>query len=315
MKKFLEDLKKELNKCSIVEDEIQDILEDHEDMIKEAINEGLNEEDITTKFGNPKDLAKELAKSSKKTIVSTNETGYNLIESFHDCNLKMTDLSTVADDLIVETHDKDSIEIYMRKIKDTSDYDISCFGEKLKVNYRKQKVGFFSSINRTGTVLIKLPQSIQLEDSKITTVSGDCILKVIKSKKLVISSTSGNIEMNAIVADKFIVKTVSGDIEIEDLDTGKAQLTAVSGNYKVWNSTVKSDLDMNTVSGDFTITNVECDKTFYSAVSGDIEAEEFYPNEISCKSISGDITITNADKERKISVIRKKSLSGEIKIK
>ena len=63
MKTFLENLTKELKKNQVNENDIKEIIQDHEEMIKEAIDDGLNEADIEEKFGNPEDLAKDLAES------------------------------------------------------------------------------------------------------------------------------------------------------------------------------------------------------------------------------------------------------------
>lgn len=315
MKKFLEDLKKELNNYSIIEEEVQDILSDHENMIREAMVDGLKEEDIPTKFGDPKELAKELASSSTKIENKTNIDAYNLIKSFEDVELEKALLRTVSDDLTVETHDKNNIEVFMKGIKDSTDYDITYKDSVLKLAYTKKRLGFFMSSNKNGTVLVKVPKKLILEEADLSVVSGDCIVSNLNSKLFTISSTSGDAKMNTIRCSKLKAKTVSGDIGIKDLNTGKAQLTTVSGDYKLTNSTIETDLDMNTVSGDYGITDVECEKLFFSSVSGGIKAKDFYPNNISFKSVSGDLEINNSDKDRKINIAQNKSLSGEIKIK
>jgi len=65
MKKFLENLRTELKKKHINEGEIEEILRDHEEMIDEALAEGLSEEDITKKFGNPEQVAADISAMNK----------------------------------------------------------------------------------------------------------------------------------------------------------------------------------------------------------------------------------------------------------
>ena len=57
MKIFLQNLEDELKKNNLNEEEINDIIADHSEMIESAISEGLSDEDLEQKFGNPKDLA------------------------------------------------------------------------------------------------------------------------------------------------------------------------------------------------------------------------------------------------------------------
>ena len=60
MKKFLKDLEKELRKIGVNEEEITEILADHVEMIEAGKSEGLNEENMNSKFGDPKNIAEEI---------------------------------------------------------------------------------------------------------------------------------------------------------------------------------------------------------------------------------------------------------------
>jgi len=57
MKKYLEDLRQELVKQKLTNKEIEEIMADHEEMIRTAMEEGLSEEEIKAKFGQPKQVA------------------------------------------------------------------------------------------------------------------------------------------------------------------------------------------------------------------------------------------------------------------
>lgn len=315
MKKFLEDLKKELNKYSILDEEVQDILSDHEDMIREAINEGLRESDIPTKFGNPKVLAKELSLTATKKSKTVQDSSFTLINTFYTEDLESVILNTISDDLILERHDSYNVEVLMKNVKEVKDYEIELKGTVFTLKNKKGKKGFFSSNNSIGKVLVKLPLHLELKESNISVISGDCIIDDLGSEKIQLSSVSGDLNLDSLKCETIYIKTVSGDVDIRNISTGKALITAVSGDYKIANLAVVNDLDMNTVSGDFNVSNTYCDKLFLSTVSGDLKGIDFYPNEVSLKSVSGDIVISNGDKNKTINIVRKKSLSGEIKIK
>ena len=73
MKKFLKDLENELKKMKINSNEIKEILADHEEMMNEALKEGLSEEELATKFGNPAKLAQDLFEDLEKVSTNLNE--------------------------------------------------------------------------------------------------------------------------------------------------------------------------------------------------------------------------------------------------
>jgi uncharacterized membrane protein len=66
MKKFLKDLETELRKNNLSENEIKEIMADHEEMIQSAKSEGLTDEELEAKFGSPKNVAEELSQFTEK---------------------------------------------------------------------------------------------------------------------------------------------------------------------------------------------------------------------------------------------------------
>ncbi len=60
MKKFLKDLEKELKKLHMNNKDIAEIMADHKEMLEQALYDGLTDEEIEIKFGDPEKLAKEL---------------------------------------------------------------------------------------------------------------------------------------------------------------------------------------------------------------------------------------------------------------
>ena len=73
MKKFLKDLETELRKNKLSGAEIKEILADHEEMIQSAKNEGLTDEELEAKFGNPKKVAEELSQFTEKVAGTRSE--------------------------------------------------------------------------------------------------------------------------------------------------------------------------------------------------------------------------------------------------
>ena len=67
------------------EKEIEEIIADHKEMISNAIDEGLSEEEIKAKFGKPSQVAEELADSDDQEPAEQEETkGFQLPDSIDD---------------------------------------------------------------------------------------------------------------------------------------------------------------------------------------------------------------------------------------
>ena len=98
MNKFLKDLEKELKKMKMSSKNIEEILNDHKEMMAEAVNEGLTDAELYEKFGNPEILARDLYEDEKEVKVNMNEyveygqygsiEGYTLFKSFPATELK-----------------------------------------------------------------------------------------------------------------------------------------------------------------------------------------------------------------------------------
>lgn len=312
MNKYLEDLKKELLKLNISKQEIEEIISDHVEMISEAQEEGLTDEELVTKFGNPADLAEELSKDSSKQPENTNE--YKLFKTFPVVGeFEEVDVKLVSDDIHYEVGDNDSIEVYYKNIKDIDDYEIE-FNKGKFVLRKVKKVKLFNFHTSSGTLLVKAPKA-ELKKFMLASVSGDVELSDINTKKLKIATTSGDLVIGHIIGSEVEITTVSGDSKVESLTSNEVYFNAVSGDFHVSNGTINGDVTANTVSGDFEINDFTAKEFDFKTVSGDLEASEFYPELVNLKSVSGDITINNTDKLRPVKVGKKKTLSGDINIK
>jgi hypothetical protein len=137
MNKFLNDLKKELQKLNVNPKEIKEILEDHKEMIEAAKEEGLNEDELRLKFGDPSKVATEIHDDLKsasseinmdevESLVKYDLDKYTFIETFTTISdIKEFDVSLVSDDFIMSDYEGESIQVYQKDIKDLNKYDIN----------------------------------------------------------------------------------------------------------------------------------------------------------------------------------------------
>jgi DUF4097 and DUF4098 domain-containing protein YvlB len=116
------------------------------------------------------------------------------------------------------------------------------------------------------------------------------------------------------VADTLKLSTVSGDVKLEALSADSMNLSMVSGDLHLHNAIVSGELRVNTVSGDLRVGDVCAKDAILSTVSGDVNGTEFYPSTIRFSSVSGDVQIKNSDSSKKIEILSKKSVSGDIHI-
>ncbi len=152
MNKFLKDLEKELKKLNVNPKEIMEILEDHKEMIEAAKQEGLNEDEINKKFGDPTKVAAEISQDSKETGSKVNLEGveskakydndkFSLVNTFQlISDLKEFRVKLVNDDFILADHDEDYIQVYQENIKDIEEYEISLTDNKFILERKSNKM-------------------------------------------------------------------------------------------------------------------------------------------------------------------------------
>lgn len=329
MNKFLKDLENELKNLKMNAKDIAEILADHDEMIATAIQEGLTEEEIFAKFGDPKTLAKDLTDDSKQgddksntnfddvdSVTTYNTEDYNVVKTFPAFSETVSlNIILVSDDLIISSHDDDFIGVYEIGIKKIEDYRIDLVDDTLTIKRDTGKIRIFNINNGGGKWLLLLPKTIKSNVISYHTVSGDTLINGISTLKFEFKGTNGDLGMTNVDLGKSKISTVNGDIEIAQLKASEIDLSIVNGNVEINKAIIDGDINANTVSGDFEISDVECNVAAFKTVSGDLKGQEFYPNEVILKSVSGDIEIINNDKTRHIGVISKRSVSGDINIK
>lgn len=315
MTKYIEDLKRELNKQHLREQDINDIIQDHEEMIQNAINEGLSEEEMLKRFGNPKDLAEELASFSSKEVeplIIPNDFRLWKKFSLTEGELSMK-ISLVDEDVKMVLSKNNELSVYYSGKEDISNYHCSLDNISFILEAPKAKGFLFSKPSHQNiNFIIEIPANQLISSLNLSAVSSDIHLNYLKTKILVVSATSGDVLIENGQFGETKWNIVSGDITSRDNLFENLFSSQVSGDLVFNKTNVSKLLKLNTVSGDIMIDDVHCDECYLQTVSGDLNGKEFYPNSISLKSVSGDMTIKN-NQHTDISV-KKSSVSGEINI-
>lgn len=324
MKKYLKDLENELKKLKVSAEDIKEILEDHKEMINEALNDGVTEDELTSKFGTPSILAKDLSEDVKAVNVNINEysnesqfdviEGFKLHKTFPVVDLDEIFIKLVSANVEVYPYNGEQIEVHFKNVKDPEQYVITFKNGVFQLKRKKSIVRFSIKVS-SESIVVRYPIQTKLNTYTVDTVSGDCVVKGIISTMLKLKTVSGDCEITGAISGKTELSTVSGDFRLLDMEVEEVAMSAVSGDFNVKDLKVDGDIDLNTVSGDYDCYNVSGDKATFGSVSGDLDAKEFYVNTVNLKSISGDITIVNEDKTRPINVEKKKTLSGDITIR
>lgn len=315
MKKYLEDLKKELKRNNISDDEIEEILNDHQEMITEAIAEGLSEEEIYGKFGNPKKVADDIAQMSNpiKTEVSPDRGETGLWKTFPvlDNSIK-SEVKLVNEDIRYETGDTDRIKVYyFGKIKEDL-YRVS-YESGVFCLERKSGIDWSWRTNRDDVQFVVVySKTTSLDELSHNSVSADVEMNGLTAKMVQLSSTSGDVKASRIVSETFKLSTVSGDQNLSLISADSMKLSVVSGDLKISQAIVDGEMWMNSVSGDMEIVDATANDAVVSTVSGDLKGTEFYPKTVRLSSVSGDIVIKNTDVSKHIKILSKKSTSGDI---
>jgi len=324
MKKYLKDLEAELKKLKISKEEIAEILEDHKEMISEATAEGLSDDEIALKFGDPEKIAKELYEDafSEKTSTKAKPVfgteslkDYELIKSFQTLDtLKAVNISLISEDLIYFPYEGEAIEVYVIGKYREEDYTINFKDGTFNLQKSKRSNSGIFFAKKTPDFGLRVP-AVQLEEFKLNLISGDAELEEINADIIKLKTVSGDIEAKNLTSSNTIeVSVVSGDVELQSVVAQGLEMTMVSGDVELRQANFDDSIYVNTVSGDVEANDVKVSEIQFKSVSGDFQGEEVYCNSVSVKSVSGDFEIQNSIHDQKIEVVSKKSLSGEVTI-
>ncbi len=316
MEKFLRDLEAELRKNKLSESEIKDILNDHREMIETAKNEGLSDDDLEKKFGNPKEVAEELSQFTEKEREGKEKTGmetkvFTGIKEGYDVKIEL-----LSEDFTVVFENQDTITVECNGKGNFDEYHIGYENDTFYLRSPK-RYGFFNFKGREdkNSFVVTLPKGIKIGEMKAKEINGDCVISDVVAKGFVLETNNGDNKLNNFDVEDFKIHTINGDVEMTGLKAKELKVSQVSGDLSLKSAVIDGDFNLNTVSGDLEIEDVQCKEFFAKTVSGDIDANEFYPESLSLTSVSGDINVTNTDIGRPIEIKHRKSVSGDIEIR
>lgn len=314
MKKYLKDLETELRKNNLSEKEIEDILADHEEMIESAQKEGLTDEALVEKFGDPDKLAKELSDFTEKEEVKTTFEGehhyeFNNIPEGYDAEITL-----INEDIEIKVVDKENLSVDVEGKFNPDLYDISFKNNLFKLKRQNKKERNYFGVRRSIKFIVCVPKTKRLGNFNIKLVNGDAKVLCLITAAAGIQTNNGDLIIEDFTTQELKLNTVNGDVKIEKLRCENFHASAVSGDFKINDMKVEEDFLVNLVSGDVEIKNSECDEAVIKTVSGDLKGNEFYPNVLSLRAVSGDVKIVNTDLLKPIEVKSKKSVSGDIEI-
>jgi hypothetical protein len=304
-------------------EEIEDIINDHREMIEEAIKQGLNEEQIPLRFGDPKVLAKELAENingngtseEKRTSEQEDTDGLTLWKEFTpDQDTLKIMIGSISEDYIVQASPDDKIRIYYEGRGNINHYDVSYRNGEFRFEAPKFKGGLiFMRKQDDLDFVFEFPKELHVTESKFVSLSGDLIIKNLQTEQSQINITSGDITVEGCNLGNTKWNTVSGDLLIKNVALNGLSSSQVSGDLDMEHTEIQGDVHMNTVSGDLHFKDVKAKNVEFSSVSGDVNGVEFYPEVIRFKSVSGDLAINNKTKTS-IHLEKVSTLSGTVDI-
>ncbi|MFH0992927.1 MAG: DUF4097 family beta strand repeat-containing protein [bacterium] len=316
MKKYLEDLKTALNELGFGEQEIADILRDHEEMITEAIAGGLAEQDIEQKFGSPEKVAHDLSDMCRHGDIAADPSteGWNPAGKFAVPDEKFNVLFRLAsEDLTVEKGEGSEIAVFTKGRGSLDQFEFGFFDGQFVVR-RKSKTTS-SWFHREGLdFLIRIPANAKVGTISQHTASGDFVYSGVTSEGIEVNTASGDGFIRDCACQNFAFHAVNGDLHFVDVTCIDMTIGQVSGDVRFERAHCTGDIEINNTSGDVTLLDSECKRAFFHTVSGDLEGTEFYPESVELRSVSGDISIHNKDFTRKIIVTSAKSVSGSVRI-
>jgi DUF4097 and DUF4098 domain-containing protein YvlB len=298
---------------------------DHQEMIQEAKNDGLSDEELSLKFGNPKKVAFELYQDSikgnnnekNKLIDEGRLKGFELLKTFNNVSdFKEVSIELANEDVMYLPSEENTIKVYVKDLDNESNYDF----DYNKGFFTLQRVGGKRTIKifqRNSNVTFAIVASpAKLQKFNLSLVTGDYEFERLETVEMCIKSTSGDGEFNDVfVAETLEIKTVSGDVKLNNTKANNLETTLVSGELELNNVEVTSNIYINSVSGDVEAANTTCEYLNFRSVSGDFDGNEVYVKRVEIKTVSGDFEIENDSKEQTIEVVEKKTVSGDVTIK
>jgi len=316
MKKYIADLIQELVKQNVVNKEIEEIIANYEELISNAQDKGLSNDEIRKKLGNPKKVAMEIAADATIEAVEQQETqGFTLWKTFFTTSDTLAiDVGLLNEDIYYQMTDSNEIGVYYEGSINLDKYHLSYKNEKLRLENPKTSIQIFNVLKKKVIrIIIEIPKGLIVSNFKHKSVSSDIYIRNIVANQTSLTTVSGDVEIYGSNLGDTKSNSVSADFKISTSKFESYKVSQVSGDIELRDSKFANYLHVNSVSGDVIAKKVVCNDYKHNSVSGDLDGTEFYPQKLSFTSVSGDVTIKNNEKNT-ILVKKTKSATGDTKI-
>lgn len=245
MDEFLRVLRNELNKQNLDEEKKQSIIDDYRKTIKISLDAGFTIEEIISKIGDPRTIAKEYG-GSKETIIDDDD-----IEDDDKCYYPTDNysvkLNTLSSTVEIEYHDRDFIRLEANE-NFYEYYDVTFEKNQLFVKCAKRR--FLKKVDIKFTIY--LPSDIRIstmetnfisskvlmdnlvsKDCKLSLVASTLDVDMLKSIYLNINNVSGSLNFDMITAEDISIDNVAGKINIDKVETNSCRLSNVTGSINI----------------------------------------------------------------------------------
>ncbi len=297
MKQYIGTLRKELSKSNLGTTEISEIIFDYKEMISSALEEGISEEEIVEKFGDPRKIASELEKDDdNKTTEQKDINGFQLWKEFDvfDNSISL-DINLVNENTYYQISNYDKISVYYNGNVNIEKYELSFTNSELKLKSLKRLL-VFAITQKNKEFIVELPKAIFIDKFEQKTVNGEKRIINLEIEKAKISTVNGDLIIESTSIGEGKINSVNGDLRLNNVKGESLTISQISGDTKVKKTKIRGAIKTSSVSGDIELKDVTCSEFKLSTVSGDLLGEEFYPQELAFSSVSGDIEIENQEK-------------------
>lgn len=190
-------------------------------------------------------------------------------------DVEALDIAWVTGEVTIKYHSEDTVVISETANKDLNEDTTMYYwvdGDTLRVKFVKSGKWDFTGLSKELTVW--LPESMELEE-------------------LMVDSVSADVFVDGIAAEKAVVDTVSGDVELRDVNISRsAKIDTTSGKLTAALSGELEELKANTVSGAIDVTLEEAAKLKADTTSGEIRLSmQKAPDSLSVDTVSGDVVL------------------------
>jgi DUF4097 and DUF4098 domain-containing protein YvlB len=311
MKTFLNALKNELLLSGFASREVDDILKDYEEMISQAIRQGLSENAIEDTFGTVKQIVLEIKSDHQpKHLEDIGEE----VQTFNLDEIKDIDIDLVNEDIKLLTHQENYFKLTYDGIFDKNHILIEVDNQTLVIKNKKKYHGLKKERNKLS-FYIYVPKLVRLNQVAVGSINGEIAILNITGNQLKAYSVNGltKLSENEFLEIKF--DGVNSKTWIQKNFSDVLNAKTVSGKLIIEKNDINETLNISTVSAHVQLSQTMPQQLKVNTVNGHVTCLEVYPYQTSLNTVSGNITFENKDKTKIIQIDHKRSITGKIIIK